>query len=828
MRVLKFGGSSVATVESIRQVAAIVRSAACGGKVLVVVSALSGTTDSLLQAAAEASARSGDFMARLEALLERHRQTLSALAPEGQTAPERQALVAAGEELRDLLRGCELLQEASPRTVDRIVSYGERLSSVIVAAALKALGVAAPAIDARRLIVTDATFGDAQVDFEATRRRVRRELQEIAGTPVVTGFIAATAEGETTTLGRGGSDYTASLLGAALDAEAVELWTDVDGVLDADPRLVKEARPVASMSYVELMEMSHFGAKVVYPPSVHPTRRQGIPLWIKNTFDPTAPGTRVCAVAEPDDRPVRGIASIPSIALLRLEGDGMVGVPGIAGRLFGALARYEVSVILISQASSEHSICFAVSPGAVASAQEAVGKEFALERQAGWVDELIVEKNLSVVAVVGNGMRYRSGLAGNLFAVLGSHGISVRAIAQGSSELNISIVIDSGDESHAVRALHKAFFSKEPRTVEVFLAGVGRIGRALLDQLAAHWPAVEAREGTRLRLAGVAGRHRYCLGRLDPETAIDELTPTQDEGLGLLLSAALDSAEPCRVFIDCTASPRVAAEHHRLLSAGVSVVTANKVCLAGPGDAYEALMAASPGRLYYETTVGAGLPVVRTFADLVATGDTLRRLEGLFSGTLSFLVDRLTAGMPFSEALRSAHQSGLTEPDPREDLAGRDVARKLLILGRLAGRKLEPEAIEVEPWLPEDPWKHLSLEGFWQRLPEADAAFADRFQQAAAKNQRLSYLGTLDEGGARIRWTLLPPEHPCARAQACDNLIALHTDRYDPNPLVVQGPGAGPEVTAAGVFADLLRAVSEKPRRRTTAPLPGKPSGDPS
>jgi len=492
MRVLKFGGTSVGTPERVRAVAAIVADAHGAGEPLaVVVSAFGGVTDALLEVARKAGARDEGFRTDLAAIERRHAGAAADLAADG----DRDALLAevAGihAELTRLADGMFLLGETSARTLDRFVGAGEDVSARCVAAALRRAGVPASAVDARTLVVTDDTFGNARVQADATRERVRARLASAEAVPVVTGFVAATADGEPTTLGRGGSDYTASLLGAALDASVVEIWTDVDGVLSADPRIVHDAVLAGSPTYDELMELSHFGAKVVYPPSVRPTRAQGIPLLIRNTFHPERPGTRVTAKAEPlrTDGPhppvVRGLASIPHLDLLRLEGAGMVGVPGIAGRLFGALARHGVSVILISQASSEHSICFAVAPASTEAAARGVEEEFTVERRAGLIDELVIERDLAVVAAVGEGMRERSGVAGALFAVLGRHGINVRAIAQGSSELNISLVVAARDEARTLRAIHDAFFVAGERTVDLYVAGAGNVGRALLAQLAA-------------------------------------------------------------------------------------------------------------------------------------------------------------------------------------------------------------------------------------------------------------------------------------------------------------------------------------------------------
>ncbi len=820
MRILKFGGSSLATPERLQAVAAIVAGARQQSPVAVVVSAFGGVTDRLLEASHLAATGSDGYRPLLADVARRHRQAVAALANRREVGALEAGLEEAWRELGHLLQGVRLLKEVSPRIQDSILSYGERLSSRLVAATFQAAGLEATACDARELIVSDATFGAAQVHQEATNRQIRTRFSEAAyedGTiAVVTGFIAATQAGETTTLGRGGSDYTASLLGAALEADAVELWTDVDGVMNADPRLVAAAQPIATLSYDELMELSHFGAKVVYPPSVHPSREADIPLYIRNTLRPEAPGTFVHSAAAPGDGPVCGIASIANIALLRLEGDGMVGVPGIAMRLFATLARRRVSVILITQASSEHSICFGVAPPDLKEAMAGVAEEFALERKAGLIDALVQEKDLAVVAVVGRGMRDSAGLAGRLFSVLGEQGISVRAIAQGSSELNISLVVASQDERRAVNALHAACFPGL-RTAEIYLVGAGNVGAALLRQIAEHREDIETRRGLRLVLAAVAGR-RACLAAeqgLEPAAAAADLrsmaATESDSGAAKLLQQLNSSGCPKRVFVDCTASTYTASLYAPLLSQGVAVVAANKIPFAGPFSQFRSLLQTGPGRVYFEATVGAGLPVVRTIQDLVSTGDGVRRIEGLLSGTLSYVFDQVRQGLPFSQAVRQAHDQGFTEPDPRQDLNGQDVARKLLILARLARRNLEPEQIELETLLPEGFREISSLEEFWRRLPELDTAFQQRSAAAQAAGQRLCYLAILDDEGARVGLELVPESHPCATVQGQDNLVAITTDRYSSAPMVIRGPGAGPEVTAGGVFADLLRAIDEAP-----------------
>lgn len=811
-RVLKFGGSSLATPERILRAVEIAQVAQKRGDVAVVVSALGGVTDTLLDTVRLARTSPDAWHEPAEQLEQRHRDALWELAPEAEREALVEQLAQTFGEIRDLLHGVALLREASPRVIDGVISYGERLSSVIVAAAARAAGSPAVACDARALIVTSDEFGHATVDLDATYARVREKLDVFTPIPVITGFIAATPDGETTTLGRGGSDYTASLIGAALQVEAVEIWTDVDGVMSADPRLVPTAVPLPQLSYDELMELSHFGAKVIHPPSVHPTRAAGVPLLIRNTLNLDARGTRISieTAERSPSRPVCGVSSISPVALLRLEGDGMVGVPGIAMRLFGSLAREGISVILISQASSEHSVCLAISPDAVDTAKRSVDKEFVLERRAGQIDDLIVERDLSVIAAVGTGMRELPGIAGRLFDVLGQHGINVRAIAQGSSELNVSLVVHRDDESTALRSVHAALFEPDQRTVELFLAGVGRVGSALLGQLEEERARLKERRGLTLVLTGLASSrqmltdtngisHKDAVARLSSE---GEVCDAQE-----FARRIGTRPRPLRVFVDVTASDEIPSRYDALLDAGVSVVTANKRRLAGPLSGYRSL--AGHHALFHETTVGAGLPVVRTLHDLIDSGDKLRRVEGLLSGTLGFLMDRLSNGVRFSAAVREAYDLGYTEPHPSEDLGGADVARKLLILARTAGMEIEPDAVSVEPLLPEGPWASLELDQLWTKLEELDEEFAQRQQRAENEGAKLCYLARLDETSAQVGLSHVGPDHPCSSVRGTENVIAFYTDRYQDLPLTVRGPGAGAEVTAAGVFADILRAASE-------------------
>jgi aspartokinase/homoserine dehydrogenase 1 len=810
MRVLKFGGTSLATVERIDRVGAIVAAARAAGPVAVVVSAAGGVTNDLVTATEQAAVHDRGYESTWRAVVERHRELLAAVTPDEEGEALSRTLEAWHEELGDLLHGVYLLREASPRTRDGILSYGERVSAVVVAAALRRRGLPARAVDARQHVLTDTTFGHARVDLEATLPRLARALDPEPSVPVLTGFVAATAAGETTTLGRGGSDLTAALAGVALGADAIELWTDVSGVMSADPRLVPDAFPLPRLSYDELVELSHFGAKVVFPPTVHPAREHGIPLVIKNTLDPAAPGTRIEEGRPPNPHPIRGISSIHHVALMRLEGDGMIGVPGIAMRLFGALARRGVSVILISQGSSEHSICFAVAPDHAEEARRAVDEEFALERRVGLVEPLTVEGDMAVVAAVGAEMRERPGIAGRLFGVLGRHGVNVRAIAQGSSELNVSLVVAARDEPAAVNAIHGAFFRPPRPRVDVAVFGVGTVGGTLLEQLRDGAGRVAESEGIEIRVVAIADSRRLASSPegLDLARWRELLDEAGEGGLDSLVAMAGER----RVFVDCTAAARACAGYPRLLAAGWAVVSANKKPFAGSGEAFQELLATARRHglpLRHEATVGAGLPILSTLGSLVASGDRVTALAGVLSGTLNFVCEGLAAGETLSRAVGRAMEAGLTEPDPWDDLGGEDVRRKLVIAGRVAGLAAEPEAVELEPLVPGEGWAGMPADAFRARLEALDERFRERQEEAARRGCRLRYLAELDGQGARVGLVAVGAEHPCFRVGGADNRLAVTSERYAASPLVVSGPGAGPAVTAAGVFADLLQAARE-------------------
>lgn len=811
MYVLKFGGTSLARAERILGALKIVQDTVeKQGAVAMVVSAFGGVTDSLLRLGSLAAAGGNDWKQELDPLLRRHRLTLAALLGERCTEVDLAVLEELENELRDLLKGIALVRECSARTRDLLLSFGERFSALVVFRALRLQFSDALLVDTRDVVRTDDRFGMARVDRKETNRLLRERLDGSV-CAVVTGFIGSTLRGETTTLGRNGSDFTASLVGAAVQAPVIEIWTDVDGVLTADPGRVQTAFSVPEISYEEAMELSHFGASVIYPPSLQPALAAGIPLVIRNTLNPEFAGTRICAQATPGTQVIRGLSSLSPLALLRVQGPGMVGIVGVAGRLFGALARAGVNIVLITQASSEHSICFAVREEDADEARSIVEREFELEIEAGRVATVVVETELAVVAAVGENMRRIPGIAGRFFKALGREGVNVISIAQGSSELNISVVIQQRDVTRALNAVHDAFFLSERQNLNIFLVGTGKVASTFIRQLHEHR---EHLRGQRMepRLVGVMNRRQMLITAAG--IALDHWQQElSDAGETADLQRFVDQLLEIRlagtVFVDCTAADGVGACYERLLNASVAVVTPNKRANAASLTLYKQIRAAadvSNAPYCYETTVGAGLPVISTLRDLLASGDRVICIEGVLSGTLSYLFNSFSGDPTFSALVRKAWQDGLTEPDPRDDLSGSDVGRKLLILGREFGLNLEPDDVVVENLVPADCREIPDVEDFLSSLAAHDGEFKARLDAAVSSQGVLRYVARVDHEGARVSLEVVGPDHPLFSLSGSDNMISFTTSRYNERPLVVKGPGAGTEVTAAGILADIVRA----------------------
>ncbi len=812
MRVLKFGGSSVGTPERIKGLIEILKDYyGRGERFTVVFSAFSGVTDSLLEMGRRAAAGDGAYLDLFQHFKKRHQDAIAELL-DGSLCGQVQAEMAQSHEaLGNVLNGVFLVREASPRTMDYVVSFGERSAAYIIAHAVRQAGIPAAFLDARKVIRTNDQFGGARVDFAATYPLIQEYYTQNPEIQIVTGFIGATEEGLTTTLGRGGSDYTAAIIAAGLDAAVIEIWTDVDGVLTADPRKVKKAFTVPKMTYAEAMEMSHFGAKVIYPPTLQPALQKRIPLYIKNTFNPTFEGTYVTDKRDPSGRAVTGISSINKIALLTLQGGGMFGVPGIAGRLFGSLARAGINIILITQGSSEHSITFAIPPEMAEKARLQVAAEFEYEMEKKMVEPVKVETDLSVVAIIGENMRYRPGIAGRMFQALGKNGVNVVAIAQGSSELNISVVVAHADEAKAMNALHEAFFLSDTKELHLFMVGIGLIGSTLLAQVKAQADFLKEKRGMEVRITGLANSKKMCLDPdgIDLDRWAEVLDGTGEPAdLAAFVQKMREMNLSNSIFVDCTANEKVAHFYETILESSISISTPNKIATSSSYLQYQRLknIAARRGvKFLYETNVGAGLPVLSTLEDLIASGDRIIRIEGVLSGTMSFIFNHFRPGMKFSDIVREAKARGYTEPDPREDLGGADVRRKLLILARETGLPLEAADVQIESILPAPAEAAPTVEDFFKALEQSDDDFERMVAQAEKEGKALRMIASLDNGKARIGLKAVDAAHPFYSLSGSDNMIVFTTARYEDRPLVVRGPGAGAEVTAAGVFAEIIR-----------------------
>jgi aspartokinase/homoserine dehydrogenase 1 len=832
MLVLKFGGTSVGSPAGIENIISILTAKERIGRVaVVVVSAFSGVTDTLIAIARLAAAGNippgqGDWRQPIEELRKRHRDT-AAWFLNGEGLKEALAgLDSDMGELTRILEGLEALGELSPCTLDRVMGFGERLSAALLTRILAGRGIDASYLDTRPLIKTGGDFGRAAFIPGETYVNIRREFglnrgakadkPAAGGIRVCTGFIGSDAGGRTTTLGRGGSDLSASIFGAALGAEEIEIWTDVDGILTADPKLVKNSFRIEEISYVEAMELSHFGAKVIYAPTIRPSMEAGIPISIRNTFNPSSGGTRIVKKASPGDYPIRGISSMNSVALIRVQGSGMVGVAGFSSRLFGALARRGINIILITQSSSEYSICFAVLPQDAAAALNAIEDEFYREINSAAIESPVSEEGLSIIAVVGAGMKRSSGISGKLFYALGRNGVNVVAIAQGSSELNISAVVARQDEAKVLNAVHEAFFLSTIRSVNLFLVGLGLIGGTLADQIARQKEILAAEHKIRINLVGAANSRRMIFDEsgLDIKKVLPLLSggESREEGMPYSLPVFIERMKamnlPNTAFCDCTASDEVSAAYGSIIRSAIPIVTPNKRANSGDLARYQDLTGYSRERgipYLYETTVCAGLPVISTLRDLHLSGDRVHRIEAVLSGTLSFIFNNFDGSKTFSALVREAKARGYTEPDPRDDLNAIDAARKALILARECGMDLEFSSVAVEAILPPVCFEAKDVESFFTELEKADEVFEKRRKEAEERGEALCYVAVIEEGAARLSLRSEPEGSPFRSLVDSDNMVVITSDRYSKLPMVIKGPGAGAQVTAGGIFADIVR-----------------------
>ncbi|MEX0684664.1 MAG: bifunctional aspartate kinase/homoserine dehydrogenase I [Balneolales bacterium] len=809
---MKFGGSSIATPERIKAVINIITETSkkhnCRA---VVVSALQKVTDQLIAMAQSASKGDEEYLSLLQEVEKRHLDAIRQLVPvSGQSPVIGQAKLILND-LEDVLHGIFLIQELSPRTLDFIQSFGERLSALILSHALLASKIKNEFLDARQLIKTNDVFGAAEVIHDLTEQNIQNHFGEHAAIQLTTGFIASTLNNQTTTLGRGGSDYTTALLGAALEVDEIQIWTDVDGVMSADPRLVRKAFSMEEVSYEEAMEMSHFGAKVIHPPTIQPAMAKDIPIQIKNTFNPEFQGTLISRSGGDQKFAIKGLSSIDQVSLLNIQGSGLIGLEGVAQRIFGALAHANVNVILITQASSEYSMSIAVLPKYAKTAKKVIDDELKYEILNQRINPVHVENDLCILAIVGENMRRTPGIAGKVFQAMGKNGVNIVAIAQGSSELNISVVLPSKDEKKALMSIHDAFFLAGRKTLNIFLAGTGLIGSSLLEQIERQHGYLNDELMLDLRIVGLANSKANLLDidGINLSTWKEMLDKSDnDADIDLFIKGIKEMNLSNSIFVDCTASEEVAACYENLLTNNISVVTPNKKANSGSFATFLNLKQAALKnnvRFHYETNVGAGLPIINTIQDFKTSGDKIHKIEGVLSGTLSYLFNSFTGEIPFSQMVMEAQEKGYTEPDPREDLNGMDVARKLLILARETGLSLELKDIEIQDLLPSKFYQDKSVEEFFKILPDHDAWFEEKRKNAKENGNALRYVAQLMNGKAKTALMEVAPDHPCFSLQSTDNLVMVNSRCYNDRPLVVIGPGAGPEVTSSGVLADIIR-----------------------
>lgn len=804
MKVLKFGGTSVGSVESILSLKQIVENQS--GPVIVVVSALGGITDKLISTSDLAVKGDDAYKSEFELMVKRHRDMAEAVVTDvKQRNSLLQIIDSLMEELRSIYYGVYLIRDLSPKTQAAIVSYGERLSSNIVAALIKD----AKWFDSRKFIKTSQKHGKHVLDSELTNRLVRETFSTLPKVSLVPGFISADEHsGEITNLGRGGSDYTASIIAAALDAEGLEIWTDVNGFMTADPRVIHTAYTISELSYVEAMELCNFGAKVIYPPTIYPVCIKNIPIEVKNTFAPEEPGTVIKNKIENDRKAIKGISSISGTTLITVTGLSMVGVIGVNRRIFTALADHGISVFMVSQASSENSTSIGVRDEDSAEAVRVLNREFAKEIETGAMFPMHAESGLATIAIVGENMKHTPGIAGKLFGTLGRSGISVIACAQGASETNISFVVSAKFLRKSLNVLHDSFFLSEYKVLNLFICGVGTVGGNLIEQIHSQCKELMNTRRLKLNVVGIASSHNAVFTRdgidlanyrklLDeaPESDINHL---RDEVIGMNIFNS--------VFVDCTASGEVATLYQTFLEHNISVVAANKVAASSDYESYLKLKETALRRgvkFLFETNVGAGLPIIGTINDLRNSGDKILKIEAVLSGTLNFIFNEIAADVPFSETVHRAKQQGYSEPDPRIDLCGKDVVRKLVILTREAGYKAEQENVEKHLFVP-DEFFEGSIEDFWKRLPSLDAEFENKRKILESENKRWRFVAKMDHGKTSVSLEAVGMHHPFYGLEGSNNIVLLTTERYKEYPMLIQGYGAGAGVTAAGVFANIM------------------------
>jgi len=813
MKVLKFGGTSVGSAANIRKVKAIVQKSTDSDRVVIVVSAVGGVTDSLMKASAKAIDKNPAYQSDLNRIKALHIAIIDDLLTGEILTNTKEIVLNKLNELEHLVRGIYLINELSPQTTDKLLSFGELISSLIITEFMQQQGLNVQLKNSQNLIVTDSNFTNAAVQFEDTNANISAYFENNAKLiTVMPGFISKSESGEIRTLGRGGSDYTAAIVAAAVGAKMLEIWTDVSGMFTTNPKLVKQAKPIAKLSYFEAIELSHFGAKVLYPPTVLPVLSKNIPIAIKNTLAPNEEGTLITRSASNGHlNPIKGISNVNDISLLTLQGNGMVGVPGFSKRLFETLANERINIIITTQASSEHSICVGIANHDAKRAKLAIDLEFENEISLLKIDPIVLESQLSIVAVIGDKMKNHQGISGRMFSTLGKNNVNIRAIAQGASERNITAVISENDVKKALNCLHETFFESQTKQVNLFVAGVGNVGRSLLEQINQQQNYVQDNLKLKIKVIGISNSKTMIFN---------------ENGIDLNhWNAALSEGEPANseqffqttkelnlrnsIFVDITASAKIATTYADYLKESIAVVACNKIACSSSIDYYKKLKTLSKkynAPFLFETNVGAGLPVIDTLNHLIASGDQVHKIQAVLSGSLNFIFNNFNSSTTFASVVKQAQDEGYTEPDPSIDLSGVDVARKLLILARESGQYLEIKDIENNSFLPKDALDANDVEAFYDALKKNQKTFQAVLSNAESKNCNLKYIASYQNGKAQVGLEEIPVGHPFYNLEGKDNIVMFYTKRYKDQPLIIKGAGAGADVTASGLFADIIRA----------------------
>jgi aspartokinase/homoserine dehydrogenase 1 len=809
MKILKFGGSSVASSQSISQVLEIVKQISKSDKTIVVVSAFGKTTDKLLKTAHNA-VQNLEYQSLLQEVENHHLLVIKELIPVANQSEVISYVKRLFNHLETLFEGCKLLQELTPKTFATIASFGELLSSYVIAKAAKEANINAVYKDSRELIIASENFQNAEVNFEITNKNCvsyfNNSKEQVT---VLPGFIASTEDGKTTTLGRGGSDFSAAIYAAALDAKELQIWTDVSGMFTANPSVVKQAFPIPHISYQEAMELSHFGAKVIYPPTIQPVLEKEIPILIKNTFSPGDAGTLITQKTE-QNKPVKGITYIENISLLTLEGSGMVGIPGFSKRLFETLSFQDVNIVFITQASSEHSICIGIYADDVKKSTLSINQTFEAEINQHKLQPVIVESDLAILALVGDNMKNHQGLSGKMFSALGKNNVNIRAIAQGASEKNISAVVNKSDAKKALNTLHERFFEEKLKQLNLFVTGVGNVGERFLEQIEQQSDYLKEHLKLNIRVVGIANSRQMFINEegIDLSNWIENLEKGKPTTLEEFYQKVVSLNMRNSVFVDNTANQQVSEMYEKYLRKNVGVVTCNKIACASDFENYKTLKRVS--RKYnapflFETNVGAGLPIIDTLKNLIASGDRVQKIQAVLSGSLNYVFNNFIEDSTFHDVVTAAQNEGYTEPDPKIDLSGVDVARKILILARESGYELELSDIDKDSFLPQKSLDTSNNDDFYASLSEFENHFKNIYNEAAHKNCKLKYVAEFVNGKAKVGLQHIPADHPFYNLEGSDNIVLFFTDRYPVQPLLIKGAGAGADVTASGIFADVIR-----------------------